>query len=107
MYLMYKFKVGEKAKLKAWQCNSLLKDVICVVEGFITYSGNRIVTLKNTDVGPNLILGNKVTEYESELIPMGLYCPVCNNEIEIENNKIKKHNHNNEVCYGSYTPHGI
>jgi len=34
-----------------------------------------------------------------------LLCPVCEQEIEIENDKIiKEHKHNDELCYGSYIP---
>ena len=53
-----------------------------VKSGFPTY------LCWNTDIQP---LGNSV-------------CPVCEQEIEIESNKIKQHNYNNELCYGSYTP---
>jgi len=36
--------------------------------------------------------------------PTNPICPICNQEVGEENNKIKQHNHNNEICYGSYTP---
>ena len=32
-------------------------------------------------------------------------CPVCNQEVVIENKKVKEHSHNNELCYGSYVPY--
>ena len=42
-----------------------------------------------------------------ELILVNNLCPVCNQEIKTENNKIKEHKHNNEVCYGSYMPFSV
>jgi len=31
-------------------------------------------------------------------------CPVCEQEIETDNNKIKEHKYKHQLCYGSYTP---
>jgi len=36
--------------------------------------------------------------------PLNPVCPVCEQKVEVENNKIKEHKHNNELCYGSYMP---
>ena len=41
---------------------------------------------------------------EDEIESVDTICPVCNQEAGKENNKIKKHEHDGKICYGSFTP---
>ena len=94
------FKVGQKARIKG--TNSIIK-----ITGIETNG------IEITGIDGNLVFsfpedGYKYWRgYADELVLVNSFCPVCGQEIAIENNKIKEHKHNNEICYGSYTPYEV
>jgi|SRR5581483_12364041 len=95
------FRVGQKVRLteKAKESDFKYfsgKDCILVIRDH----DDRIYTLSIEDK----IKCDNVFAYANELLAVYPICPVCNQEVEVNNNKIKVHNYNNELCYGSYTP---
>ena len=53
-----------------------------------------------------LFEGKSVPFLKVELRNPNPICIVCGQDIEIKDNKVKEHKHNEELCYGSYTPYG-
>lgn|SRR5581483_6281555 len=97
LHLMSKFKVGQKVKIMTWQNVKSLKDIVYVIKSI---DSPYPITLKLFS-GEGL---DRLDVEENILMAIGILCPVCEQEVETENSKIKEHKHNNELCYGSYIP---
>ena len=99
------FKIGQKVKIRSWQGSIELSNIIYVID---CITNNRIyLNLQNkSDALKGAKLSFDITkDRERYLMSINPICPVCNEEVEIEDKKVKKHNHNNQLCYGSYTPY--
>jgi len=90
-----KFKVGDRVRIgsMALPSNKKYFGRVYVVTGYAALSEFYIVS----DI--------KWTVHSRYMKLAENTCPVCNQNIEVESNKIKEHKHNNELCYGSYTPY--
>jgi len=104
--LMAKFKIGQIVRCTldaaldySFSPDTLFK-IVSVAKGF-NYRLIGISGIWNLKPVKNVRFG--LCEYEIELAYPT--CPVCNAEVVIENNRIKEHHHNNELCYGSYIPY--
>jgi len=100
-HLMKKFRVGQKVLLKSYPFSNLAtagawekwKNVVFIVErpGNVTCLVRCIQGIFHFEL--------------KNLKPFAPICPVCEQEIKIESKKIREHYHNDELCYGSYTPY--
>ena len=101
---LMEFKVGQRVKIKTWLDIERFRDVVYFIEKI----DNNIITIKRiTEPGFGAELYFEIgSNYCDEVLILAEpICPVCNEEVEIEDKKVKKHNHNNELCYGSFTPY--
>ena len=53
----------------------------------------------------NMEVSGGLYRFVEDAIDIFQDCPVCKQKITVDNGKIKEHKHNNELCYGSYTPY--
>jgi|SRR5581483_1252544 len=99
------FRVGQRVRLNEYAkkhifYSRIIKDNVFTVVG---QNGPFLVMLtkyKQNNAGEDVV----VQALPQELAFANPTCPVCNQEIETEDNKIKEHNYNSEICYGSYIP---
>src|SRR5581483_7415839 len=98
---MEKFEVGQKVKVKwnKYDTTYVITDIY--THGYFGTTGTRY-TLKYFSGNKNC-LDLMINLSSESLILINSPCPVCNQEVETENNKIKEHKYNSELCYGSYT----
>jgi len=90
---MNKFKFGQKVRLKS-EPNDVFT-ITNIIE-------HRYIIIKATSSPPGYYkcIVNDSDIYSAEIS----MCPVCYQDVECENDKIKEHKNHNELCYGSYTP---
>src|SRR5581483_11502540 len=107
--LMKNLKNGQVVKLKkhyahkyCFSEDSVFKIIIkAPLKGY--YSVESIKGNRSDDGLP--IKGQIYHFKESHLIMAPPTCPICKEEVIIQDSKIIKHEHNKEICYGSYTPY--
>ena len=96
-------KVVVRQSSKRWK---FFKNCIFIVEN-VSNDICLVMGIKGMKLGENCssVRGMWNSFMPQELKPFAPTCPVCNQEIQLEDNKVKEHNHNYAVCYGSYTPY--
>ena len=87
-----KFKIGDRVKVKDCKLDHIF---------FVKGIGGDVYWLETYRDGVPVASYYRRQDEIYLAVPT---CPVCEKEVEVENNKIKEHQHNNELCYGSYTP---
>jgi len=96
---MFKFKIGQRVRISHYN-NNPFEGTAIIIDKSKSPFGN-LYTLQHEQEHWKRYYGEKLITAADDI------CPVCEKQIEIEDNKVKPHQHNNELCYGSYTPMGL